>query len=105
MTENSPTSSARNSLFLGPNNFKFGTETHVVWSYRPYQNLGEIDHDWHSHVFDDVICKPPIVYLDNLHVLKDLTSLLCLCDIIDLPLLHLTECGRLRNLIMHSFPF
>ena len=22
--------------------------------------FGETDHNWHSHVFDDVICKPPI---------------------------------------------
>ena len=33
---------------------------HVLWSYRPYQNLGQIDHNLHDHVFDDVICKPPI---------------------------------------------
>ena len=33
---------------------------HVVWSYRSYRNLGEIDQNYRSHVFDDVICKPPI---------------------------------------------
>ena len=32
-------------------------ETHVVWSYRPYQKLGQINHDLHSHAFDEVIRK------------------------------------------------
>ena len=27
---------------------------------RPYQSLEQIDHDLYDHVFDDVICKPPI---------------------------------------------
>ena len=54
--ENPPISLVHNSVLIGPNNFKFGT----VWSYRPYQNLGQIDHNLHSHAFDDVICKPPI---------------------------------------------
>ena len=31
----------------------------VVWSYRPYQNLEQIDHNLHRQDFDDVICKPP----------------------------------------------
>ena len=57
--ENSPTSFARNSVLIGANDFKFGTEK-FLWSYRPYQNLGQIDHNLHNHVFDDVICKPPI---------------------------------------------
>ena len=30
-------------------------------SYSLYQNLGQIDHNLHNHVFDDVICKPPTV--------------------------------------------
>ena len=33
----------------------------VEWSYRLQQNLGQIDHILHSHVFADVICKQPIV--------------------------------------------
>ena len=32
-----------------------------VWSYKLCQNLGQIDLNLHDHVFDDVICKPPIV--------------------------------------------
>ena len=60
--ENSPTSFASNSVFVGLNNFKFGTETRfVALPYRPYQNLGQIGHNLQNHVFDDVICKPPIV--------------------------------------------
>ena len=30
-------------------------------SNRLYQNLGQIDHNLHNHVSDDVICKPPTV--------------------------------------------
>ena len=33
-----------------------------MWSYRPYQNLEQIDHNLHYPVFDDVIYKPPIVW-------------------------------------------
>ena len=33
------------------------------------QNLGQIDHNLHNHVFDDVICKPPIV-IGNLNFQK-----------------------------------
>ena len=34
---------------------------HVLWSYWPCQNLGQIDRSLHNnHVFDDVICKQPI---------------------------------------------
>ena len=32
----------------------------VLLSYRQYLNLGQIDHNLHNHVFDDVLCKPPI---------------------------------------------
>ena len=32
----------------------------VSWSY---QNLGQIDHNLHGHVFDDIICKPLISIL------------------------------------------
>ena len=32
-------------------------------------------------------------------------SFLFLCNIIDLSLLHIIECGRLTNLITHSLPF
>ena len=45
-----PTSLAYNSVFIDPNNFKFG----------PYENVGQIYYDLYDHVFDDVICKPPI---------------------------------------------
>ena len=60
--ETSPTSLACNSVFIGPNL----VQRHVVWSYRLYQNLGQIDHNLHSYVFDDVICKPPIVADSNI---------------------------------------
>ena len=42
-------------------------QRHVLWSYRPYQNLGKIDHDLHYRVFDDVTCKPPIVTKSEKH--------------------------------------
>ena len=35
-------------------------QTHIVWSCTTCQNLGQIDHNLHSHVIDDVICKSPI---------------------------------------------
>ena len=35
-------------------------QRHILWSYRPYQNLGQVDHNLHDHVSYDVICKPPI---------------------------------------------
>ena len=28
-----------------------------MWSYRPYQNLGQIDHNLHNHFFDDVFTR------------------------------------------------
>ena len=31
-----------------------------MWSYRPYQNLGQINHNLRSHIFVDVICEPTI---------------------------------------------
>ena len=74
--ENSQTSLAINSVLIGPNSFKFGTKTltlfslvqivsnligrHVGLSYRSCQNLEQINHNLHNHVFDDVICKPLI---------------------------------------------
>ena len=58
--ENYPPSLAYNSVFIDPNNFKFGTDTHVVRYYKPHQNLGQIDQNLPNHVFDDVICKPSI---------------------------------------------
>ena len=57
--ENSPPYFACNSVFVGPNGPNF-VQRHVLWSHRPYQNLGQIDHNLHDHVFDDVISKPPI---------------------------------------------
>ena len=35
-------------------------QRHAVWSYRLYQNLGQVDHNLHNQGFDDVICKLPI---------------------------------------------
>ena len=65
--EDSPSSFAHNSVFVGPNDFKF-VQRHVLWSYRPGQNLGQIDHNLHNHVFDDVICKPhSVLYNDTNH--------------------------------------
>ena len=37
----------------------------TLWSYRPYQDLGQIDHNLHNHAFDDIICKPPILENEN----------------------------------------
>ena len=31
-----------------------------LWCYRPYQNLKQIDFNFHSYVFDDVMCIAPI---------------------------------------------
>ena len=35
-------------------------QRHVVWFYRSYQTLEQIDHYLHNDAFDGVICKPPI---------------------------------------------
>ena len=41
-------------------------QRHVLWTYTPYQSLGQIDRNLHNRVFDDVICKQLIDwdYLD-----------------------------------------
>ena len=57
--EDSPTSFARNSVFVGPKTSNL-MQRHILWFKGSYQNLGQIDHNLHNHVFDDVICKPPI---------------------------------------------
>ena len=57
--ENSPTSLAHNSVFKGPDNFKFGTETHCM-VLQAISNFVQIDHTLHNYVFDDVMCKSPI---------------------------------------------
>ena len=50
-------------------------QRYVVWSYRLYQNLEQIDHD---HVFDDVICKPSIQVSNQIQGLtKPVQSLIC----------------------------
>ena len=59
--ENSPTSLAYNSVFIGPNNY-------IKWSYKSYQNLGLIDHNLHDNALSDIICKPPIVHLHTLMI-------------------------------------
>ena len=47
-------------------------QRHVLWSYRPYQNLGQIDNNLHNHVFDDVMCtEPPIVVKVAEHACDD----------------------------------
>ena len=62
ITEISTTSLAINFVFIGSNNFKFSTDINLMNRYyRPYQNLGHIDFNLHNHVFDDIICKPPIL--------------------------------------------
>ena len=61
--ENSPNYFGLYNCFVGPDNFIFWVQRHVVWSYRPYENLEQTDHNLHNHVFDDVICKPSIVRL------------------------------------------
>ena len=54
-----PLSLTDNSVFIGPNKLKFGTETRcIVLCTIP--NLGQIDQKFHSFDFRDVICKPPI---------------------------------------------
>ena len=55
---NFPNSLAYNSIFVGANNFKYGTNT-LVWSYKKYKKLEQIDYNLNNHAFDDVICKPP----------------------------------------------
>ena len=57
--ENSSTSLAHTSVLIGSNNFKFG-KRHVIWYNMPHQNSGQIDGNLRNHVFDDVVCKPPI---------------------------------------------
>ena len=47
-------------MFIGPNNFNFGTKTCCMVLTRRCQNLEQIDHNLDDHVFDNVICKPPI---------------------------------------------
>ena len=61
ITEISTTSLAINFVFIGSNNFKFSTDINLMVLYRPYQTLGHIDFNLHYHVFDDNICKPPIL--------------------------------------------
>ena len=65
--QNSPTSLAHNSLLVSLNNFEFGTR-HVVWSYRPCQNLGQIDRNLHimflmtsyaNHQYPVLLCPTP----------------------------------------------
>ena len=57
--EKSPTSLAHNSVFIGPNDFKFGTETRcgLIGNTKIWGSLIII---CKVSVFDDVICKPPI---------------------------------------------
>ena len=52
--ENYPSSLAHNSVFDGPNDFKFGTETSYMVQ-KAIPKFGKVDHHWHNHVFDDVI--------------------------------------------------
>ena len=47
--DNSPTAFTLKTVFVDPNL----VQIQVLWSYRPYQNLGQIDHNLHDHVFDD----------------------------------------------------
>ena len=48
-------------------------QRHVLWSYRSYQILQQIHFNSHSHVFDDVIWKSPIVWLHLLKTVKVVT--------------------------------
>ena len=50
--ENSPTSFANNFVFVGQMTAN-SVHRHVLWPYRPYQNLGQIDYNLHNYVFDD----------------------------------------------------
>ena len=49
--ENSPTSSAHNSVFIDPKTSNL-VERYGVWFYRPHQTLGPIDHNLHNHASD-----------------------------------------------------
>ena len=60
MIENSPNSSAYNSVFVGTSYLNL-VKRHVVWSYGPYRNLDQTDHNLHNHAFDDVISKSTIL--------------------------------------------
>ena len=60
ITENSPTSFAHNSVFVVQMTSNL-VQRYVLWSYWPYQNLGQINHNLYTHVFDDAICTPLIV--------------------------------------------
>ena len=55
--ENPPT--PHNSAFIGPNSVKFGTKTRCK-VLKVVPKFGEIDDNLHNHVFDHVICKPPL---------------------------------------------
>ena len=69
--ENAPSPFSLFSLVQMTSNL---VQRHVLWCYRPYQNLGQIDHNLHNHVFDDVICKPPIVSTTKARVLSNGTT-------------------------------
>ena len=43
--KNSPTFLAHNSLFVGPDNLDV-IQRRIIWSYRPYQCLGQFDHNF-----------------------------------------------------------
>ena len=54
VTENSPASLTYDSVFNGPNDFKFVTETYRM-VLQVKQNLGNIDDNLRNHIFDDII--------------------------------------------------
>ena len=73
ITENSQTSLANNTVLIGANIFKM-VHRHIGQSYKPYKDLGQIDHNLHNHVFDDIICKTSIHNV-KFHLSSDLSRL------------------------------
>ena len=49
-------------------------QRYAIWSYRPYQNLWKIDYHLRSHIFDEVIRKPPILIAQ---ILQSLSCKVC----------------------------
>ena len=59
----SPKFLAHKSVFIDPNNFKFGSETHCMVFVGHIQIFGKLIIILHNHVFDYVICKPLIFWI------------------------------------------
>ena len=58
-----PASLAYSSVLIDRKATSKSVQRHTVLYYRSYPNFGQTDHNFHNHVFDDVICKPTIRWL------------------------------------------